>query len=65
MRTTTAILDFETNGFFGSSVLSISLRKDNGECVSKYYYPVEEYNERAISVNGLTEEVIKEKRGNA
>lgn len=65
MRTTTAILDFETNGLFGSSVLSISLRKDNGECVSRYYYPVEAYNERAISVNGLTEEVIKEKRGNA
>lgn len=65
MRTTTAILDFETNGFFGSSVLSISLRKDNGETISRYYYPIEAYNERAISVNGLTEEVITAKRAGA
>jgi DNA polymerase III epsilon subunit-like protein len=65
MRTTTAILDFETNGFFGSSVLSISLRKDNGETLSRYYYPMEDYNERAISVNGLSEAVITAKRAGA
>lgn len=63
--TTTAILDFETNGFFGSSVLSISVRKNDGQTMSRYYYPVEAYNEKAIAINGLTEEVITEKRNEA
>lgn len=65
LRTTTAVLDFETNGFFGSSVLSISVRKSNGETFSRYYFPVEAYNEKAIAVNGLTQEVITEKRNGA
>lgn len=65
LQTTTAVIDFETNGFFGSSVLSISIRKDNGESINRYYYPLEDYNERAISVNGLTKEKITELRAGA
>ena len=65
LQTTTAVIDFETNGFFGSSVLSISIRKSNGQNINRYYYPLEDYNERAISVNGLTKEVITEKRAGA
>ena len=52
LRTTTAVLDFETNGFFGSSVLSISVRKDNGETFSRYYFPIEAYNEKAKELFG-------------
>lgn len=54
-------LDFETNGFKGSSVLSMSLRVD-GDIINRYYYPREEYNKYAIEVNGLNEEKITKLR---
>lgn len=70
--------DTETNGFQGSSVLSFSAYlvnyriKDNGNVgfkildkIDRYYYPQEPYNEGAIKVNGLDEETITDRRGNA
>lgn len=70
------IFDVETNGMKGSSVLSISAIKlkindsfEKWEKVDEYnrfYYrnPGESINYGAINVNGLTDEVIKEKRIN-
>ncbi len=68
------IFDVETNGLKGSSALSISaikLRIDNdlerwekvGE-YNRFYFrnPGEEVNYGAVNVNGLTDEVIREKR---
>jgi len=67
MRVT--VIDFETNGFQGSDVLSFSWAHDEGDIgfsvQSRYYYPRGEYNEKAIAVNGLTEERITELRGDA
>ena len=70
------VLDVETNGLGNNcSVLSCSAIKyeinpetfaitelNRFDC---YYYPVEQFNPSAIAVNGLTEKVITEKRGNA
>jgi DNA polymerase-3 subunit epsilon len=63
------IFDTETNGLdFNSSVLSISAIKiENNKIIDsfdRYYFPKEGYNQEAISVNGLTEEVIKNNRNN-
>ena len=61
------VIDFETNGFQGSDVLSFSWAHDKGDIrsdvQSRYYYPRSEYNEKAIAVNGLTQEKIRELRG--
>lgn len=66
--------DVETNGFQGSSVLSISAIKVNYDFNSNKWTKIGEYdrfyfrndgeelNEGAINVNGLTDEVISEKR---
>ena len=59
------VVDFETNGFQGSDVLSVAAIKDTGEEFVRHYYPEGEYNESAIAVNGLTEEKITELRGDA
>lgn len=68
MRVT--VIDFETNGFQGSEVLSFSYahQDDDGTSTpkeSRYYYAHGEYNEKAIAVNGLTEERIRWLRGDA
>ena len=71
------IFDTETNGFVSNpmpSLLSISAVR--GELVGnkqfqlvdaydRFYYPREEYNSKAISVNGLSEKMIEEKRHEA
>lgn len=66
--------DTETNGFKGSSVLSISAIKVNydektdkftkKEDFHRFYFrnPGEEINQEAIKINGLTDEVITEER---
>lgn len=67
--------DTETNGFFGSSVLSFSgmlvrfRLYDDGKLTYKkleeydrYYFPIEPYNQGAIEINHLDEETLKEKR---
>ncbi len=68
------IFDVETNGMKGSSVLSISaikLRVDDNletweklEEYNRFYFrnPGEEINYGAVNVNGLTDDVIREKR---
>ena len=65
------IFDTETNGLFNCSVLSFSalLLDDNNnimEVVDRYYYKNvnEDDNIEALKINGLTKEVIKEKRLN-
>jgi len=74
------VFDFETNGFHGSSVLSISAirlqakykKKIMGKriifketkCYCRFYYPTEKFNYHAIEVNGLTSDEIKKRRGN-
>lgn len=68
MRVT--VIDFETNGFQGSEVLSFSYAHHDNDWTptfneSRYYYPRGEYNEKAIAVNGLTEEKITKLRGDA
>lgn len=74
MRTKLIFFDVETNGLKGSSVLSISAAKiifDNEsqemfleDSFDRFYFrnDGEEINEKAISVNGLTDEVIEQKR---
>lgn len=76
MKKKIIFFDTETNGFSPKdSVLSISAFKfdinmdtfelSNLEELNRYYYPVEYYNERAISVNGLTKEKVDYlRRGN-
>jgi DNA polymerase-3 subunit epsilon len=75
-KTRLIIFDLETNGLSNNhSVLSCSAIKydiDPNICelseldrFDRYYYPVEEFDQAATSVNGLTKEVITEKRGNA
>jgi DNA polymerase III epsilon subunit-like protein len=62
------VFDVETNGLFGEdSVLSFScvILNDDMEIVEeidRYYYAEERYNSKAIRVNGLTIDVLKEKR---
>jgi DNA polymerase III subunit epsilon len=73
-KTKIIVFDLETNGLKGSdSVLScsaIKLEIDPSTCevnelehFSRYYFPVERYNPRAIAVNGLTKEAIADCRG--
>lgn len=76
MKKNIIFFDVETNGFRGSSVLSISALKvlydyktEKWCQVSEYdrfYYrnAGEEVNEKAISINGLTDDEIKRLRGN-
>lgn len=66
------ILDTETNGLFDCSVLSFSaliLDDVNNvvDVIDRYYYrdKNEEENEQALSINGLYDDVIKQKRINA
>ena len=63
MRDKITFIDFETNGFQGSEVLSMSLRHSTGESLTRYYYPKEAYNQEAIKCNGLTSERVDELRG--
>ena len=60
-----AFIDFETNGFKGSSVLSVAVIREDGETFNRYYYPTEDFNPDAIRVNGLTKEKITELRAGA
>lgn len=75
-KTRIVIFDVETNGLNGDySVLSCSAIKyeidpktyemTEIDRFNRYYYPVEQFDPQAIAVNGLTREVIKEKRGDA
>ena len=70
------VFDVETNGLSPrSSVLSISAMKYSFEEKTKslqliaqferYYFSLETPNRRALAVNGLYEEVIKQRRGTA
>ncbi|MGL5051486.1 MAG: 3'-5' exonuclease [Fusobacteriaceae bacterium] len=69
------VFDFETNGFNGTSVLSLSAIKAKVledelvevERFNRFYYrtPGENENPAAIEINGLTTEIIKESRGDA
>jgi DNA polymerase-3 subunit epsilon len=63
------VFDTETNGFAGSSVLSISAIKvvdfEVVEEYNRFYYPIEEFNPQAIAVNGLTYDVLSNMRKNA
>ncbi len=56
----TVHVDTETNGFDAkkSSLLSIYAEKESGEVYERFYYPVEDYNDDAIAVNGLTKEKV-------
>jgi DNA polymerase III epsilon subunit-like protein len=58
-------IDFETNGFSNktSSGLSYFAKDSDNNTLERYFFPKEEYNEKAIAVNNLTEEVLLEKRG--
>jgi len=58
-----AFLDIESNGFQGTSVLSIAVIKENGQVFERFYYPVEDYNQKAVKFNGLSEEVVNVLRG--
>lgn len=75
-KTQVIVFDLETNGLTGeSSVLSCSAIKydidpNNYEMseldrFDRYYYPSERFDAGAIAVNGLTEEVIANRRGEA
>ncbi len=68
------VFDLETNGFHGSSVLSISAQKfyllRGKKIVSfgeyhRYYFPIEQYNWAAVKVNGLNKKTVIEKRGDS
>ena len=69
------IVDFETNGFRGSSVLSVAAIKiatnwnagtiQKIETFVRHYYPVEKWNPRAQAVNSLSAEKICELRTEA
>lgn len=75
-KTDVIVFDTETNGLHPafSSVLSVGairLSWDRSDILKekarfeRYYFPDEEYDSKAISINGLTEERIKELRGDA
>lgn len=67
------VIDFETNGFIGTSVLSAAGimitvdwdRKsiDIADTFVRHYYPVEKWNRHAQEVNGLSAAEIKNLRG--
>lgn len=69
------VIDFETNGFYGSSVLSVAaikiavdwnLRKvDRLDTFVRHYHPVEKWNPYAQAVNGLSDREIKKLRTGA
>lgn len=69
------VFDFETNGFVGTSVLSLSAIKAKVledrlvevDRFNRFYYrtPGENENPAAIEINGLSKEIIKESRGDA
>lgn len=71
------IFDLETNGLKGASVLSISAVKANyraetdsfdiDESYNRFYFrnKGEALNHKALEINGLTDEVIKERRNKA
>lgn len=66
--------DLETNGFSDCSILSVSavkylidietLKMIELDIFNRYYFPVENYNQGAIEVNGLTKDRIIELRRN-
>ena len=60
-------VDVETNGFSrsDSSLLSVYAEKECGEKYERFYFPVEEYNKKAIAVNGLDEDEVEKRRGDA
>lgn len=60
----TVHIDTETNGFDAkkTSLLSVYAEKENGEVYERFYYPVEDYNDSAIEVNGLTREKVNSLR---
>jgi DNA polymerase III epsilon subunit-like protein len=73
-KTRIIIFDVETNGLNGScSVLSCSaikfdfnhntLEMTEIDRFNRFYYPVERFDPQAITINGLTRDVIKRKRG--
>lgn len=65
-------IDFETNGFHGSSVLSVAAIKievdwenrkvDRIDSFVRHYYPVEKWNYRALVVNKLSSSRIDQLR---
>lgn len=69
------VIDFETNGFYRSSVLSVaaikiavdrSFKKVNRiDTFARYYYPVEKWNPHAQAVNGLSAKEIEKLRTGA
>ncbi len=64
-----SIIDFETNGFEGSSVLEIAVIKIDRDCnptslLNRFYFPREPFNIKAIRINGLNRETILKKREN-
>ncbi|MFW5782804.1 MAG: exonuclease domain-containing protein [Candidatus Muiribacteriaceae bacterium] len=68
------VLDTETNGFKGSSVLefyAVSFELDhdldpiNMHDIHRFYYPLERFNPGAIRVHGLTGEYIRILRGSS
>lgn len=73
--TDVVVFDAETNGldperFSVLAIGAIRYQWDDYEILKevgrfeRFYYPKEEYNKRAIEVNGLTAEVIAQRRGN-
>lgn len=76
IKTKVIVFDIETNGLDKEySVLSCSAIKyeinpgtyemTELDRFDRYYFPVEQFNPSAIDVNGLTRDVITERRGNA
>jgi len=69
------VIDFETNGFYGSSVLSAAAIKisvdwdlknvQRVETFVRHYYPVEKWNRYAQRVNGLSPSQIEKLRSGA
>jgi DNA polymerase-3 subunit epsilon len=70
------IFDVETNGLngrysvLGCSAIKYEIDPNTHEMTeidrfNRYYYPVEQFEPQAIAVNGLTRDVITEKRGDA
>lgn len=69
------VIDFETNGFYGSSVLSAAAIKiavdwnlktvQRIDTFVRHYYPVEKWNHYAQEANGLSPSEIEKLRGGA
>ncbi|MEA3521885.1 MAG: 3'-5' exonuclease [Campylobacterota bacterium] len=61
------VIDFETNGFQGGSVLycSVIIVDDNNDVLhqeTRFYYPREAYSDGALAINGLSKEVVDRHR---